>query len=1650
VNLDNLIKSVEARGIDLWFEGERLRFRAPQGSFDGNLRSEISKYRSEVVARLRDNATSKVEDLPLSYSQRSLWFLHQQAPKSTAYHEAMCVRVRSQVDTTALNQAFQAIVDRHEVLRSVYVVDDDLRRRVFGAVDVAFESYDAHGLGEKELRKQVEADFHRPFDLEAGPVIRMSLHSRAMEDHVLLLAVHHIAADAWSLLIVFREFIDLYAEACGGPAVSLPAAGARFADYVSWQSEVLQTADGDRLWSYWRNKLAALPAPLALATDRPRPKSKSFRGASSKVTFEPGFATRLRQVARQEETTIFVVLLATFQVLLSGLGNVDDVIVGTPTFARSKPEFLPVVGDFVNSVALRGRLRPEMTFVELVSQLRATVIEALDAQEFPFMLLVEKLQPERDPARSPLFDTFFSILQFDDFRDLEALLVGDESDPGIEFGGIVLSPYPFSQQEGQFDLALQLAERNDRVFGILKYSTDLFDQRTASYIAAQYGRLVKDLMENPGASIARARSALATKSVAELDIFLKRLRDRDVRLKLDGDKLNVSAPQGVIDESLRSELAARKDEIKAHLGKAGCELTDRSKELIPILSRKHDLPLSHSQQRLWFIRQMDPGSHVYNVPSAIRIKGKLDTEALRRTLHDLIERHESLRTEFFAIDGTPRSRITPQAPVTLEWVDLAHLRQNEREASAMRAALEIGERTFDLSRAPLLCTLLIQMAADEHIFVSVFDHIVTDGLSLGIFLADFRALYAKHIGADAEALPDLTTQFVDYVEWERRSFERGAYNGHVAYWKAQLTGSPSLLQLPTDRPRPPIQTSNGARVLAQMPAALGPRLKALARKENATLFMVLMAAFQVLLHRYTGETDIAVGTAIANRKRPEVGRVIGFFANNIVLRADLSGNPTMRDFIARVRDLALNAYAHQEMPFDVLVDELASRRELDHSPLFQVMLVLQDIGFTTFEMSGLACEAIELPLRTARLDLAVDVLDLPGGLNVYFEYNTDLFDAATMERMQAHFERLLEDIVDRPEARIGELTMLSGAERDGLLLDFNRTGVPFPGEQTMHGLFEAQVARTPEATAVLFEDKGVTYRELNKRANQLAHYLRAIGVGRGSLVGVWMERSAEMVVALLGVLKAGGAYVPLDPAFPKERIDFMTTDADLKVVVTESRLARMLSAGGLRAVRLDADAAELALHSGGDPESTTSSRDLAYVIYTSGSTGRPKGVMLEHRSVVNFLQSMQVEPGIAASDRFVAVTTLSFDIAVLEIFGPLTVGGTVVIAPRATALDGVRLAELLEDTGATLLQATPATWRLLIDSGWRGRGDLKMLCGGEALPRDLADKLLGLGGGLWNMYGPTETTVWSTLSRVTDTTGAISIGRPIANTQVYILEASNQAAPIGVAGELCVAGAGLARGYLNRDELTAEKFVTLDLATIGATRVYRTGDMVRFLADGSLEFVGRRDQQVKVRGFRIELGEIESVLATHPGVKEGVVVVHEESPGDQRVVAYVVPEADRAFDADAARATLRAQLPEYMIPNIFVVLDSLPLTPNGKVDRRALPSPMLTVTEARSATEVTVMTPVQRQVADLWQSILKLDRVTLHENFFDLGGHSLLLVRLHAALQREFDCQLQLVELFQRTTVATQAERVVAVPRSSDGALKRAQARAAKQAQLHG
>ena len=1032
-------------------------------------------------------------------------------------------------------------------------------------------------------------------------------------------------------------------------------------------------------------------------------------------------------------------------------------------------------------------------------------------------------------------------------------------------------------------------------------------------------------------------------------------------------------------------------------------------------------PLTFAQSRLWFLEQLEPNGTSYLIPWSLRITGTLNAGALERSLNEVVRRHEILRATFTMIEGEPVQIVAASLHIPVPIVDISG--HPDREEEAHRRSAEEAQTPLNIEKGPLVRARLLRLADEDHVLLLTLHHIIFDGWSRSIFVRELAAFYEGSLAGSAVSLPELPIQYADYAVWQREHLQGENLEKQLSFWKGQLEGAPTALDLPTDRLRPPMQTYGGASVGIVLSRELTEKLTILSRREGTTLYMTLLAAYKTLLARYSGQDDIVVGAPVANRNRAELESLIGFFANTVVLRTKLEGDPTFRELLRRVRETALSAYAHQEMPFEKLVEELRPERSLNQNPLFQVLFSLRNTPQDEFQLAGLKLRFFGGVQETAKFDISLYLAEQNGELRGRLEYNTDLFDATTIERMVGHYRVLLEGIVEDPDCRIWELPLLSMQERQQMLVEWNATEREYPREKCVHELFEAQVALHPQRTAAVFGSEQLTYRELDQRASRLARCLQSLGARPGMLVGIFLERSLEMLVAMIGVLKAGGAYVPLDPAYPAERIAFMLEDSGAEVLITQHDLTTSLLCHAAKVVEIDLDWSAIALQSGADVVSRANAKDLAYVRYTSGSTGKPKGVMIPHGAVVNFLESMRREPGIKEQDTLVAVTTLSFDISELELWLPLCVGAKVVIASREVAMDGLQLADLLRSVEATVMQATPATWRMLLESGWEGDRKLKILCGGEALPVSLAEQLLRRCAELWNLYGPTETTVWSAAMRVL-ASEKIVIGPPIANTQFYILDRHRQPVPIGVPGELHIGGEGLAQGYWNRAELTAEKFVADPFSKVPGARLYKTGDLMRFLPNGTIEFLGRIDHQVKIRGFRIELCEIEAALVSHPSIQDCVVIAR-GAAGEERLAAYVVhtnaSPKESPNPADL-RAWIKTSLPAYMVPVDWAELEQIPRLPNGKVDRKSLPEP-----EQHSKTSEfgeAPSTPIQIRLAQIWQEVLKVSRISLSDDFFDLGGHSLLAVTMMGRIREVFGKELPLALLFQAPTLGGLADKI--------------------------
>ncbi len=2167
---------------------------------------------------LRKKAGRAKAVYPLSYNQQGIWFLYQLAPESTIYNVTFSARICSDLSIPALRGAFQALVDRHPSLRTTFFVDaGNPVQQVHEQRNIHFEETDAAAWSADELKARLVEDAYRPFDLEQGPLLRVSLFKRSEREHVLLLAVHHIVIDFWSLALILNELNVLYPAHKAGVTAVLPPLDLEYTDYLRWQNEMLSGPQGEKLWSYWRKQLAGPLPVLNLPTDRRRPPIQTYRGASYDFILNEEISSLLKTLANANGVTLYMVLLAAFQVALYCLTGQEDLLVASPVVGRNRAEFEGIVGLFTNPVMLRADLSGNPTFQAFLAQVRQTVLDALEHQDYPTLLLVQRLRPPRDLSRPPLSQVMFVLDKPHRLMEQGAPAFGlGETGLRMNPGGLVLESFALERRAATLDLVMLVIETASALSISIRYNSDLFDLAAVARIAGYFETLLRRVVMQPDTRLDALNETLArldsqqqdptrrhyrlikarprprNREIAgsELEILSTAQRQQllvefnDTKTDYPQDKLihqlfeqqvertpdniavvfndqqltyaqlnaranqlahhlqslgvgpdvpvaicvercpemvvgllgilkaggayvpldpaypkerlafmledtrapvlltqariaasmpahrahvlcldsgwgaigresegnpvsrstagnlayviytsgSTGQPKGVMIEhrslvnylcwvgegslgdalahvplttnltfdmclkqlfpsllrggqvwmlpddvtaepaALLSALGARTevglncvpslwkamlhaidrgqaaspneglayllfggeqlsqdlidkslaalpnlqiwniygpteatanacaakigsgDEVtighpiantqiyildpslgpvsigvqgelyiggegvargylnrpdltaekfiphpfstepgarlyktgdlarylpdgrieflgrtdyqvkirgfRIELGELEAALREHSavreavvltqedapgekrlvayvvaeresrpaasdlrrflrgrlpefmvpsalvlldalplmpngkvdRRALPALERArpelenaiviprtpteevlaeiwvqvlgiervgvHDnffdlgghsllatqvvsrirdtfememplrrlfelptvaglaesievarragqnlqappivrvardegLPLSFAQQRLWFIDQLAPGNSAYNIPAAVRFKGPLNVVALEQSLNEIVKRHETLRTIFAMVDGGPVQVIAPTLTMTLPVVDLQDMSENEREVEVRRLAAEDARRPFDLARGPLLRITLLRLGEEEHVGFLTMHHIVSDGWSTGILIREMAVLYEAFSAGRFSPLPELPIQYADFADWQRHWLQGEVLETQLSYWKEQLLDAPSLLELPTDRTRPALQGFEGAHRSLLLPRTVVDALKALSRHEGVTLFMTLLAAFKILLHRYTSQNDLIVGTPIANRNHTEIEPLIGFFVNTLVLRTDLSGNPSFRQLLRRVREVCLAGYSHQDLPFEKLVDELHLERDLSRNPLFQVMFVLNNALPETVELTGLTVSAVKGDSETAHVDLTLQISETDEGLmEAALVYNTDLFDAATITRMLKHFQILLEAAVADPDQHLSDLPLMGDAEQHQLLVEWNDTKTGHPQNLCVHQLFEAQVARTPDAIAVVLEDKQLTYGELNSRANQLAHHLRTLGVGPDVPVGICLEQSLEMIVGLLGILKAGGVYVPLDPAYPKERLAFMFEDTRMPVLLTQERLVAALPRHRAKVVCLDSGWQTVTKEESANPVTETVHDNLAYVIYTSGSTGQPKGVLVTHGSIVSHCLDIQSYYGLDSTDRILQCSSLSVDLSLEQILPTLIAGARLILA-RAELWDAAELQRKIAEFGLTVLNIPTPYWQELA-AEWTEVPDSVsnqprlVVVGGDVMSPEALDrwqKAAVRAVRLINAYGPTEATITATAFEIAPrlagqtTFQKVPIGRPLANREVYILDRYGKPVPVGVPGELYIGGAGLARGYLNRPDLTAEKFVPNPFSGEPGARLYKSGDVARYRLDGNIDYLGRVDHQVKIRGFRIELEEIEAALGQHPAVREAVVLAREEASGDRRLVAYVVAQRESGPTTDDLRGFLKEKLPEYMTPAVFVPLDAMPLTPNGKVDRRGLPSPAGIRPELEKAF-VAPRDDLEVQLAHLWEEVLNVRPIGLRDNFFELGGHSLAAVRLFALIENRLGKRLPLAAVFQGATV---------------------------------
>jgi len=1118
--------------------------------------------------------------------------------------------------------------------------------------------------------------------------------------------------------------------------------------------------------------------------------------------------------------------------------------------------------------------------------------------------------------------------------------------------------------------------------------------------------------------------------MSKIEDFLAELRRHNIELWLEGADLRYKAPKNAFTPDLMAQLRERKSEIVQFFQQIQqAKISTRANLTpIPVVSREQHLPLSFAQQRLWLIDQITDNKSVYNVPLAYRMNGFLDVEVLSQSLNAIIQRHESLQTTFTVIDQHPVQHFVTDLKIALPLIDIQDITEIEQKLELRKLADIEAKNAFDLSQSPLLRAKLLRLDTNEHVLFLTMHHIICDGWSLDVFFRELGIIYEAFSTGNPSPLPPLMIQYADFAVWQREWLQGEVLDSQLSYWKQQLGGIDPLLQLPTDRPRPIVQSYIGDRQILRLSKALSDALKALSYQEGATLFMTLLTAFQALLYRYTGQTDILVGCTIANRNRTEIENLIGFFVNTLALRANLADNPTFRELLSKTKKVTLDAYVHQDLPFEKLVEELNLERDLSFNPLVQVTFALQSAPLLAIDLSNLKLSPLEENKNNiTKFDMEVSVWETPEGLAVDWGYNNDLFESATMERMTQHYHNLLEEVVRNPDCNINNLSLLTRVEQEQILEAWNETATIYPREKGIAAIFEEQVNIRGDAIAARFGQIEISYAELNTRANQLAHYLQDRGIQAEELVGICIEQSIEMLVGLLGILKAGAAYLPLDSSYPDDRLEMMLDDAQ-EILITQQHQASRFAAHGRKILCLDREWEVIAQRSNDNPTHQATGNSLAYVIYTSGSTGKPKGVEVEQRAISRLvINTDYVDIGIA--DRIGQASNASFDAATFEVWGALLNGASIFGISKETALSPENLEQVIKEQQVTTLFLTTALFNQIARQKPEAFAPLKnLLFGGEAVDTEAVRIVIDKGRPtrLLHVYGPTENTTFSTwylINHITPEATIIPIGKAIANSNTYILDKQQQAVPIGVVGELYVGGEGLARGYLNRPELTAEKFIVNPYGKSASNRLYRTGDLVKYLADGNIEFIGRSDFQVKIRGFRIEIGEIESMISQYQDVRDVIIIAKDDQLGNKSLIAYVVPKLETDITPSQLRSFLKEKLPDYMIPAAFVIMDKLPLTPNGKVDKKALPLPE----DQRSQLEVDYVMPqteAERLIASVWQEVLQLSNVGIYDNFFEIGGNSLLLVQAYSKLQNLFGSQVSMVMLFRYPNIHALAEHL--------------------------
>lgn len=1579
-------------------------------------------------------------DIPLSYAQEYLWFLNQESSQNMNVNFFLL----GNLNVSILQKSLQEIVDRHDILRTFFTVKNrKIIQEVLPEFKVFLPLISLENLSEsqqkEEIKKIITENKLSFFDLNKAPLWRCKLAEVSPKKYFFSLVLSHVIWDVWSNQIFKEELIKIYQAFVNNEPHNLPKLTIQYADYTYWQRQDFQEKLYSKQKKYWKKQLKGNLSSVNLPVDFSDVSYLNKTGKSEYIILDEKLTKAIKEFSQKQKVSLFVTLLASFQLLLYCYSGQEDFVICSSIASRNQKEIKNLLGYFNNILPLRIKLTNNSTFTDVINLVSQTYLQALENQDFPF----HHIAKFPHLSRTSLSKVMFSFLN----TPQKTLTMGDIQ---IEEWQKTIEVSPDLIKKIDFDLFLVLRESDGLLRGILSYKKDLFKQETIVKMRQNWQSLLQIIVSNPDVSlndlpsfnnlnttkinsfnVVEKKDSINTSIVLPqtplqekiLQIWQEVLRIKSIGIEdnffvLGGHSISATQVNSRICQTLNIELpvnylfkAPTIKELSLEIEKLFSQNFSNNKSQIIYPQKLNSYPASFVQKRFWFFYKLEPNSAVDNLKKVFQLNELVNPKTVEKTINIIIQRHEILRTNLAINNNSLQQIVSQKWSLELPVIDITNYSEEERENKLRLLITEIENKPFNLASDLMIRAVLFRCKKEEYILLLITHHIASDKWSLDILSYEFVEIYTSLKQEKCHSLPELPIQYGDFSLWQQQAFKSENIQKQLQYWKQKLAGKIPILNLPYDRLRPVVKSYDASSKKWLLPSQLVSKVKQICQQEKITLFMFFLTVFKILLFRYSQEEDILIGVPITGRKKVETEKLIGCFLNTLVLRTNLSNNPTARELLRQVKLACLEAYENQDLPFEKLIEELQPERNLSVSPLFQVMFNMLNTPEFSSKFESFTPQNLHFQKEKIPFDLSLNVQEKNNQIKFRITYNIALFDSSTIERMINHFQNILERVVNNLEEKIAFLPFLSLKEKEKMLVQWNQTNSNDPKEKSVNQLFEKQVEKAPNSIALNFQDLSLTYQELNQKANQLAHYLNKLDIKAEDKIGICLPRSLEMIIAIIGVLKTGAAYIPIDPNLPQKRIKNIINDSKIKVLISQEYLLDKFSNYPHKIVLLDQQKSLIEKESTENPVNNIKPNDLAYIIYTSGSTGKPKGVCIEHRSLSAFASPARLQAYHVNSDsRVLLFGSFSFSTSLSEIFMTLLTGATLYIVPQEDLMPTWDFVNILKKHRITNLKTTPSFLTLMPT---QDIPDLKVITiMGE--PSKL--KVLNLWNKnriLLNSYGATEVSVCSTVGRYKSDRDKASIGHQVSNTKLYILDKYLQPVPIGVPGEIHITGIGIARGYLNQEKLTKSKFIK---NPFGEGKLYKTGDLAYYLPNGDIVHLRRIDDQVKIRGFRIELGEIEANLAQHPDISQAIVIVKEKKSKEPYLLAYIVVNKNKKLNSLQLREYLTERLPNYMIPSSFVYLDSFPLTNNGKVDRQALPEASLDFHDEDLF--VAPRNAIEKTLSQIWEELLTINKVGINDNFFDLGGHSLLATQIVSRINQQFNLDLPLRYLFELPTIA--------------------------------